>query len=203
MNDDTNKLCELLEDYLDGELSADARGRFDAHLNQCAACREAVDEQQWIESLLQSEEAAEIETPAVVVFRTRPRRRWLVAAAAAAAASVTIVAACSLVLRTRTEGVGERPSTVASAPLANPSPTTDLRSIATGDRAPLLPSLPGRGILDPPVAEFVSSGGAIAIPVASADPQVTIVKLYPTVTASRRWAREAALRRNSLSPNGG
>ncbi len=191
MNDDAKTMCGRIDAYLDGELLAAERGAFEIHLDQCAACREAVDEQGWIDSLLRSDAAAEIEAPRTLVLRPRPRGKWLVAAAAAAVAA----AAASLLPLPAREGTGEGFPTVAedtgvelNAIVGNPSPS---------------PSLPGRGISEPPAATFISSGSAIAIPVASPDPQVTIVKLYPTLTASRRGARERAFRAEFTNPNGG
>ena len=60
MNDDAIKLCGELDAYFDGELSGDEQHAFVAHLNQCPACREAVDRQHWIDSLLQSKAAGAV-----------------------------------------------------------------------------------------------------------------------------------------------
>jgi hypothetical protein len=225
--DDT--LCEALDDYLDGALAPREAARFESHIASCIACREAVDEQRWIDGLLRSDEAAELEAaPAPATIPIAKLRRRRVFALAAAAAAIAATAAIFFPLPRR-DGLGEGRPTVAQAPTpeaslssgqvapdrapstdrlasdGNPSQdkdrTTALRSVATGDRARLLPSLPGRGMSEP--ATFVSAGSSIAITVASEDPQVTIIQLYPTVTASRRWQREAELRDLLASPNGG
>jgi hypothetical protein len=209
MDDDA---CRQLDAYLDLDLPSDATRAFVEHLATCAACREAVDEQRWIDELLCSDAAAAIETaPEIVALPTvRIRRRRLALAAAAAAIAAT--AALFLPLPRR-EGPGEGRPTIAQAPAPDPSlgsnhvatrQGSDSNGASTGGNPSLRPSLPGRGISNP--AAFVSAGSSIAIPVASDDPQVTIVQLYPTVTAQRRWAREAALRSitiSSISPNGG
>lgn len=198
----SEELCELLDDYLDGALPGEEVAAFAVHLCECAACREAVEEQQWIDGLLRSPAAVELELPltAVAIPFVRIRRRRILAVAAA----VALFAATAALLfpLPRREGLGEGRPTVADArdAASESDSATALRSVATGDRAQLLPSLSGRGISG---AEFVSSGSSIAVAVPSDDPQVTIVQLYPTVTASRRWAREAELRANALPPNGG
>ena len=59
MNSEATNICPLLDAYLDGELPTDQREAFNAHLDQCAACREAIEEQRWIDGLLQSQAAVE------------------------------------------------------------------------------------------------------------------------------------------------
>jgi hypothetical protein len=229
MNTPSNHLCHGLDDFVDGAMSPPEDAAFRTHMESCAACREAVDQQRWIDGLLASDEAAAMETsPAPwMIPRRRVGRRRVVVAAVAAAFVVGATAALFLPLP-RQEGLGEGRPTVAHAPTAEPSrtlnsvgpiegsnsnalatdgnpsqdedPTTALRSVATGDRARLLPSLPERG---ESAASFASAGSAIAVPLASGDPQVTIVQLFPTVTAQRRWAREAAMRSTAISPTGG
>jgi anti-sigma factor RsiW len=192
MNDDATNLCEPIDVYLNGELLSTERTAFEIHLEQCAACRETVDQQAWIDALLRSDVAADVEAPQTVLLRPKSRaRRWVVPAAAAAA----VAAVAALLLLPRRMGTGEglppvvehtRPKT--EVIVRNPSPS---------------PSLRRRETSEPPAAAFVSSGAAIAIPVASADPQITIVKLYPTLTAARRWERERALHVNFNRPDGG
>jgi anti-sigma factor RsiW len=192
MNHESTHHCDRLDAFLDGELSVAERHDFAAHLAACHACREAVDQQKWIDGLLSSAEAAEIEMAPPVVLPRRSRRRWMVAAAIAA------LAAWPWIPLPRREGIGEgRPTppsvtAPAVATVENPSPSRS---------APRpLSDLPGRG---KSVATFASAGGAIAVPVAAVDAQVTVVKLYPTVTATRRWARERALLTPPSKQNGG
>jgi anti-sigma factor RsiW len=199
-----NDACRQLDAYLDGELSGVERLAFDAHLATCPACRESVDQQRWIDQLLRSDEAATIEsTPlsrSLPTVRVRRRRLALVAAAAVIAATAAIMFPLP--------GREGRP-TIAQAPAPDASPDSnhvgtgqgsDSRILATDRNLSPGPVLPGRGIS---VAAFVGDGSSIAIPVASDDPQVTIVQLYPTATALRRWQRESELRGHALPPNGG
>jgi anti-sigma factor RsiW len=201
MDDDA---CRQRDAYLDRELSGAEQLAFDGHLATCPACREAVDQQQWIDELLRSDEAAAIEAAPLSMSlpAARVRRRRL--ALAAAAATIAATAAIFFPLPGR-EG---RP-TIAQAPAPDASPDSthvgtgqgsDSRSLATDRNLSPGPVLPGRGIS---VATFVGDGSSIAIPVASDDPQVTIVQLYPTATALRRWQRESELRGHALPPNGG
>jgi hypothetical protein len=204
MTNMSDNLCSRLDEYLDGGLSWRGHAEFVSHLVDCAACREAVDEQQWIDALLRSDKAAALEAPpgpASIPIRGKYRRRVL---AAAVAAAILAAVGAPLFPRPRRDGLGEGRATVASqestessdriAATGSPKPQATVRNPSPNS------ALPGSGNS---AAAFISSGSTIAVPVASEHPQVTIVKLYPTVTASRRWAREAALRASALRPNGG
>jgi hypothetical protein len=169
------------------ELSSDERRAFVAHLKACPACREAVDEQRWIDELLRSDEAAKLEAApnrSTIGIRFRSRRRWLVAAAAAA-----VFVAATFAVATRKPKTVTREPALASVPSPAPAAPELETPLPGADRAP--------------AAAFVSAGSSIAIPVVSDDPQITVVQLYPTVTAQRRWARETALRSEAISPHGG
>jgi anti-sigma factor RsiW len=187
MNHESTQLCERLDHFLDGELSVVEQQGFAAHLAGCPACREAVEEQDWIDGLLTSAEAAAIEGAPLLVLPRRSRRRWLVAAAAAIGA----LAAWPWIPLPGGEGIEDgRPM---------PPSVTAPEAVASVENPSPGPSL-GR---ETSVATFASAGGAIAVPVAVADAQVTVVKLYPTVTATRRWARERALLAPLSKSNGG
>jgi anti-sigma factor RsiW len=203
MNTASNNSCERLDDFLDGALAPPETAAFHAHLETCAACRDAVDQQRWIDGLLKSDAAAAIEAlpaPRTIARPRRGRRRAVVAVAAAAA--VVALTARLLFSHSAKQGPGEgRPTAASHLP---PSPTAEdaaeRPSLAVERSAPSPPVAVRPGAVG---GSFVSAGSAIAAPVASDDPQVTVVQLYPTVTAERRWAREAALRSLGISPNGG
>jgi hypothetical protein len=61
--------------------------------------------------------------------------------------------------------------------------------------------------LSPPVASnratFVSNGDAIAMPLESSSPDVTIVQVYPTTDTEQRWQRELTLSSISVESTGG
>jgi len=200
MNTAWNNPCHRLDDFLDGAISPHEDAAFHDHMESCAACREAVDEQRWIDSLLTSDEAAVLEAlpPSRTIALPRGGRRHLIAAAAAAAVLVAVTASFLFHLAGR-RGLGEgRPTAASHLP---PKPTAP-----DAAEPPSLQISVDHPSPSPPIsssASFVSAGSAIAVPLASGDPQVTIVQLYPTVTAQRRWAREAAMRSSAISPNGG
>jgi hypothetical protein len=165
---------------------------------------DASDLQRWIDGLLRSSDAAELEaapatthfaaTSAMKTFRSRRIRRHSLSVFAAAAAIVGVLAIWPTVLLPRREGTGKGlaiPLVVhapeAPATVENPSPS---------------PSLQGRGIGES-LARFESNGETIAIPLASDDPQVSIVKLYPTTTTERRWHRESTLYARHSGQDGG
>ena len=49
-----NNSCNNLDAYLSHDLPEDARAIFESHLEACPACRDEVDQQQWIDDLLHS-----------------------------------------------------------------------------------------------------------------------------------------------------
>ena len=191
MPDELPALCQRLDDYLNGDLAFSDRGRFQAHLAECDDCRDAVDQQQWLDGLLRSSEAAAIEAPpapATIPLRRRvpSRRRFLVAAAAA---GIAVAAAAPWSSFLGWEGLGEGRQEVASLPSPEPSePAIDASPpppATIADPSPS-PSLLAREISDKPLATFASNGNAIAVPLANDDAEVTVVQLVPTVTSQVR-----------------
>ena len=122
MNIEHDHACDRLDAYVDGDLGEGERDAFAAHILQCPACRDAIDQQRWLDGLLRSAEAEQLEAlrPPLVLAR-RPRRRLLVAAAVAAA-----LAAWPLMSHSRREGLAERPPTLPSAAAPEP-PARDRR----------------------------------------------------------------------------
>jgi anti-sigma factor RsiW len=155
--------CTSLDDFLLGELPADAASRFAAHLGQCAACREAVDQQRWIDGLLTSPIVHELESAPDWLgdsLRTRVlarrRRARLVACVFAAAAAVVFA-------------VG----------------WTELNRQALDDAAPggVAGNTPAN-LIEPPRATFVGGPDVLVVPVASRHSNVTIVRVYPAYRPS-------------------
>jgi Putative zinc-finger len=166
--------CQNLDAYLDGELTPGEGARFAAHLTDCPACREAVDEQQWIDGLLRAPAIAQRETspPALVEsFRRAIARRLrysrLAAGGAVAAAAVLLVAVgWAVKLHLDSDGLSGREVVSlsgAALDVDEPSPA---------------PSLTGRG--NDSGATFVGGPDLIVVPVESHHPEVTIVRVYPT-----------------------
>lgn len=71
---------ELVTGYVDGELSAEARGRVEAHLSSCAACGEQVQEERALQTRLAELRTvplpAELERRVWERIRRAPGRRW-------------------------------------------------------------------------------------------------------------------------------
>ena len=70
-----NSKCNNLDAYLRDDLSVDERAAFESHLEECDACREAMDQQQWIDGLLQSPTRIQLERPSVTIS-TLSAYRW-------------------------------------------------------------------------------------------------------------------------------
>jgi len=174
----------------------------DGTTNTTAEREDASDLQQWIDGLLRSSDAAELEaapatthaaaTSAIKQLRRYRKRRQALAVFASAAA-IAAIATWFISPLPRREGTEEGLKTPlvhrtpeAPTTIENPSPS---------------PSLQGRGINV--VARFESNGETIAIPLASDDPQVSIVQLYPTTTTERRWRRESTLYARHSGQDGG
>jgi predicted anti-sigma-YlaC factor YlaD len=149
--------CEQLDGFLLGDLPAGAAAAFGEHLASCAQCREAVDQQRWIDGLLGSPDCLSLEEPrggllaalATTIARQRRRqhrqRRWI---AGTAAAAVLLVV------------VGEMRTFNRHEPRESESVVATEVSLAP--------------------AVFVGGDDTIAVPVASPDPSVTVVRVYPT-----------------------
>jgi anti-sigma factor RsiW len=196
--------CTLIDAYLNGELSGEMATLFERHLTSCATCCETVEQQRWIDGLLRSPEAAVVEAASAdmadrvegKVFRLR-RRRMVGRAMMAAAASITAIALWHFTNQRSGEQI-----------IAAPDLSRGLNEQAGGQRAATSPQTRGQQAvrMHPGIenaAKFVSTGDAIVVPVASDDAQVSIVKVYPTTTAERRWRRELTLNAGRAGQDGG
>jgi anti-sigma factor RsiW len=151
-----NEYCPNLDNYLLGDLSPADEAAFAEHLHNCDDCREAIDEQQWIDNLLQASSQLETEIPPPhiaselrVVAASRESHRNRAVAIALATAAALLIAATWL--------------------LNHPTGTLPER-VATTNQVPNIPEAPH--------AVFVAGSGAIAVPVESRHPDVTIVRIY-------------------------
>jgi hypothetical protein len=158
------------------------------------------DQQRWIDELLRSSAAAELEAaPAGVKFATaaaigkqrQRRRRTLAVFAAAATVGVIWAWPSSSPLPQR-----EEPGEELSSPLVAQS---QREPPAVGNPS-LSPSLQRRGMLN---ATFVNSSDAIAVPLKSPSDDVTVVQVYPTINAQRSLRHTSTLSSISPIPNGG
>ncbi|HJS08444.1 MAG TPA: zf-HC2 domain-containing protein [Pirellulales bacterium] len=168
--------CENLDAFLAGDLSPVDSNRFEAHLHSCDACREAINEQRWIDALLGSPERLVLEPvssaltgPVRDSILSRRRQSRLVACGLAAAAVLVIAVGWTTVL-----------NGPARDPVAHQVAETAVRDNESSPR----PSVQGRGSEKPPRSVFVGGPDVIAVPVASRHPNVTIVRVYATYPSS-------------------
>jgi hypothetical protein len=205
----TNRLsqqpCGLIDDFLVGELPTELAERFEDHLTECADCRAAIDEQRWIDGLLRSPIARDLEAaPGAVadavggtILRLRRRTAARRLIGVAAAASVAAIAAWHF--------AGQRiDKTMVAAPGSARGPNQQAkveREATLRQSRGLLRATPDEKEAN--AATFVTTGDAIAVPVASDDAQVSIVKVYPTTSTERRWRRELSLNAGIPGQDGG
>jgi anti-sigma factor RsiW len=159
MNQDS---CDNVDAFLADDLSPDAASRFGAHLEVCDDCRDAVEQQRWIDVLLSSPVSAELESPPatllnrVHLLKTNGRRSTrLIAGGLAVAAAVLVAAGWTVVLnRQARDGAVV---TVNDAVFSEPRESTG----------------------EPPRSTFVGGADLIVVPVESRHPNVTVVRVYP------------------------
>lgn len=181
-----NNDCNKLDAYLADDLPASEALRFESHLEACSACREAIDEQNWVDSLLQSPARIQIEfTPTTILDSVRPSvahrgRRILQAVYAFAAAAVLLIGLGRFALHRHVvhPKVSARQDIVAIQGVDIPA---HLQSQAT----------------------FDASTDVIAVSLESPSTDVTIVQVYPTTDTERRWRLEQSILSASTKPNGG
>jgi hypothetical protein len=150
--------CSNLDAFLLDDLPAEAALRFTAHLHQCDSCRDAIDQQRWIDGLLVSPVCRELEsTPGALIdsFCTpklsRRRRARFVACAFATAAALAIAAGWTVLNRE-----------------------------ARHTTSPSVVTVSSREGTDPPQSFFIGGADLLVVPVASRHPNVTIVRIFPT-----------------------
>jgi hypothetical protein len=167
--------CKNFDAFLDGELSPDDCARYEAHLHVCENCREAINQQPWIDSLLTSPARLELEPVSAALYRSvrnsiaRRRQTRLVACGIAAAAMLVVAVGWSAVLNRQAKIAAVNQIVENVAPEDEPAPSRSLR---------------GSGIVQAPRATFVTGPDSLAVPVASRHPDVTIVRVYPTYQSS-------------------
>jgi anti-sigma factor RsiW len=181
-----NSDCNKLDAYLADDLPAGEALRFESHLEECGACREAIDEQRWVDSLLQSPVRIQIErAPAELLdsFHSSlpQRRRHVVQAACGLAAAAVLVIALGWLQLNRQ---AKQPSIAKGQDVAVAKPVQEIPSSKSQ-------------------ATFVASTDAIVVPLESSSADVTIVQVYQTTDTERRWRLEQSLLNASTKSNGG
>lgn len=169
----TDPRCNQIDEYLCGWLAPEEAAEFQAHLADCPTCREQCAVQRRIDGLLADGAAAVEPIPVVLTDRIdrgirRLRRRRIGWACALTAAG--IVAALAI----------WRAPTVFS-PKGDGRPAD--RTPVAIDRSPKMPEPIAAKPQVAAVARvtLVDPSSAILVPVESHSPNVTVVRIYPTV----------------------
>jgi anti-sigma factor RsiW len=168
--------CNRLDDYLLGGLPDDEAAGFEAHLADCPACREELQQQRRIHRLLTAGARQLEPVPASLIGRIEAqyhrshRRRvarwaWGLSAAALAAS----VLAVWLVMGAF--GTGNQPQPIVQE---HPAPAGDAEQAAPPSRQSPRPAAVARVTMDDPSA-------AILVPLRTEKPNISIVWVYPTV----------------------
>jgi anti-sigma factor RsiW len=153
----TNNYCELLDDYLDGDLSSTERALFEGHLSQCPECHQACETWQSGRRLLKSA-SEQLELPSrFLVEQIQQMSMRKVPAGRRQIAAVTI-AACALIGAVISLGPGRNKS-------ADLSPQATVEQPVSKPVASVRVSLPDN---------------VIGVPVDIGDPNVTVVWMYST-----------------------
>jgi hypothetical protein len=152
---------------------------------------ELCDQQRWIDELLRSKEASELESAssdmhvALAMAIGKRRRRAVVRRSLAVAAAASLAIAAAWQYRAA-------PRAVAPGFARGSNHQAVLHHEATPWQSQPLQQ-----------AMFVTDGSAIAVPLTSDDAQVSIVQVYPTTTTQRRWRRELSLFAGPTGQDGG
>jgi len=121
---------ELIQRKLDGDIAPDDRRRLEGHLADCADCRKALSQYEWIaETPAAASPAGEARVSAAVMERIRARRPRLQWGLAVAAAACVVLAVLVLVGRS-----GSKP-TQPSVTIARQAGTISVRVQALVSRA--------------------------------------------------------------------
>lgn len=157
------RLCDRLDDYLDGDLSPLDKEPFVAHLTKCTPCRIAVQAQQRLANLLSAASCQLEVVPAGLLDRiTTPAQPRILQRSAWAAAILAIAAVLLVAV-----GLSRKPAKSTPEVAVAPVP------------APVVPEPPA------PVVhvEFPRAREVIVLPQVTTNPRVTILWIYPTTRA--------------------
>jgi len=187
--------CEHLDDYLLGWLSPDEAAAFERHLAGCPACGREREVQRSIENLLGSGEAFSEPLPLGLIDRIRDglqadqprpsgRRAWVLAVAA----SVLVLALAGGLTLGRWSPRGQQQAAVPSQPQQgvasapdNLSPREPLPEESTPNRAALAVPAAARPHPGPARVALADPSAGIVVPVATKNPNITMVWIYPTI----------------------
>jgi anti-sigma factor RsiW len=156
-----NVNCNNLDAYLAANLSVDDAARFIEHLQSCDDCREATDQQQWIDGLLRSSANYDAELPRDDVLATlrtaiaTRRQKTKLSAGGLAAAVLVVGMGWTVLIRQAGDWTSDR----------------DVRPSFAKNETPREKQ--------PLQATFVSDSNSIAVSIKSRHSDVTVVRIYP------------------------
>ncbi len=166
--------CDRLDDFLGGWLSAEEAARFEAHLSDCPVCRQEIEQQRRIDRLLAQAATHALPVPSSLAGRieqqarrsTGRRAAWLACCISAAA---VLVLAVGIGVAMRRADTPDRPQ-----PIVRQAPEPVVER----------PQQPRQTLPVRPDVQVVcnDSSNAIAVPLKTESPNVSIVWIYPAVT---------------------
>jgi anti-sigma factor RsiW len=160
-------LCQLLDDYLAHDLAKADCARFTAHLANCAACRQAVSEQDRFDRLLEQVVDHLNAVPERLVEATarRCKRQRRIRQALVATGLVAASIFLALLLLPRKEAASTTPESAPEAVV----------------KVEPLPSPPQVAAQPHVAVRFPTSANVMAVPLETSNPHVTIVWTYPSL----------------------
>jgi anti-sigma factor RsiW len=155
--------CDLVDDFLGDELTAEARRAFEYHLAECPACRDAIASWQELCGTLESA-TRQFETPPTALLE-RIERGLSVPAEPVATASRTWRVAALVV------------AALLAAVVFSETPRSKRPPVASTSAEPA----ESRTTTLMPPANIQFAGDVIGVPIDIGDPKVTVVWVYPEV----------------------
>jgi anti-sigma factor RsiW len=151
--------CEMLDDYIAHDLAAPERARFEAHLALCPACRQNVEAERYLDSLLVEAGSG----PIPGGLSERVHRRLVAARRRRVAAGLAALAACAIVCVLAGQWL-------TSHQLPMPAPEVKAHSNPPAPEAPPATA--------PVRVTFRDPARVLAVPVPSDSPHVTLIQIY-------------------------
>jgi anti-sigma factor RsiW len=152
-------LCALFDDYVAHDLAAAEHARFEEHLAECPACRQKVEAERYLDSLL----AEATSGPVPGNLNERVRRRLVAARRRRMAAGLALLAACALIAVLAGHWLSSR----------QPDASVPKGQAQAEQPAPAPAPSPARVRVT-----FSEPGSVLVVPVASDSPRVTVIQVY-------------------------
>jgi len=198
----TTDICEQLDDFLADELGEHRRTAFETHLLTCTECRRAVEDNDRVNRLLtDASEQLEAHSATLVdrieqrIGAARLRRRFGIGLTIAASL-VGLLAWLSLSARRDADQIaGEND---VPKPIEQHDPHRDIPQDEDNQQQ--------RSPHELVTVRFDPASNVLAVPVESGNPNVTILRVYPTLKAAQATADPQPLEFNTpknLSPGSG